>query len=286
MLPDTDRSKRDEARKLYLDSGGTKTLQTIANDLEVPLSTVKSWKKRDKWDDGLPKNGVTRKTRGHPKKPMRPNSAGNKRAAGTHKKPASTENYRQNKNALRTGLYASIKYANMTDDEKKLIGIVTDDDDPIEMQKCLIAELEVREARMYRRIAELQADKEGLVADIMITEIRVKNGEKTPQKATMQKRSAMAQILDIEAALSVVQRQKQNALNALHAMERNAEAMRMEKERLEIEQARLELQRKKQDLLDPNGEAEAEKRARTQKQMLSIADLIRAPAAPSRELPD
>lgn len=285
-MPSTDKEKREQAKKLYLDSGGIKKLQTIADEIGAKFETVRKWKSRDKWDDSLPKGSAAKKVQGRPRKVNRPGTYGNKNASGTHKKPASTENYKKNSNALRTGLYASIKYANMTDDEKKLIGIVADDDDPIEMQKCLIAELEVREARMYRRIAELQADKEGLVADIMITEIRVKNGEKTPQKATMQKRSAMAQIIDIEAALSVVQRQKQNALNALHTMERNAEAMRMEKERLEIEQARLELQRKKQDLLDPNGEAEAEKRARTQKQMLSIADLIRAPAAPSRELPD
>lgn len=269
-----------KAKAKYLKNIGRKSLADIAKEIGIDSSTLYKWRKRYKWDDDLPPDKREIKS-------PRIASRGNQRAAGNHTKAKSNEKCLGNQNAYKTGLYAQIKYANMSDDEKKLIGIVCDDDDdPIQMQKCLIAELTVRESRMYQQIAQIKADEQGLVLDNVIQEQRVKKGESkgSPHMMTAMKKSAVDRILAIEAALSIVQKQKQAAISALHSMERNAETAKMERQRLEIEQARLELQKRRTDWLDPSGESESAKRTKAQEQLISIAALINAEDKPERTI--
>lgn len=267
-MPPIDNQARQEAKRLYLESGGTEKLRIIAEKVGAKLSTVKGWKSRDRWDDELPKASVAKKTRGRPKKVKRPGAAGNQNAAGKHKNtdalkgkrnaagPHRPDNYRDNKNAVRTGLYESIKYAFMTDEEKQLIGIMEEEPSKMELQIRLIAELEVRELRMYNRIAFLNAqkDKDGMISDTMT--VRSENaasgdGSAKPSgtlKVSKSKKAVLSQIMDIELALSVVQRQKQAAINALHRMEHDATIADLNQQRIDLERRRLEHQ-----LLRDNG---------------------------------
>lgn len=280
-MPGCDSEKRELAKKIYLESGGTVRLRIIAEQIGAKQETVRGWKARDKWDDSLPKEARS-------KKKPRGVFHGNKNALGNHTSPKSTKNYEGNRNAYKTGLYSKLKYADLSDDEKELVGIVCEDDDPIQMQRRLIAELSVRESRMYRQIAQIKADEQGLVMDSTIQELRVKNGDTkgTPYRMTAMKKTAVDKILDIEAALSTVQQRKQTAISALHTMLRNAESMQMERERLEIEQAKLELQRRRQAMLEPDNKNDEERLARMKSQMQSIADMINADPPPPRDLPD
>lgn len=280
-MPGCDSEKRELAKKLYLDSGGTIKLRVIAEQVDAKQETVRGWKARDKWDDSLPKE-----ERG--KKKPRGVFPGNQCAAGNHTHPKSTEKYVGNQNAYTTGLYAKLKYADLSDEEKELVGIVCEDNDPIQMQRRLIAELSVRESRMYRQIAKIKGDEQGMVLDNTIQELRVKNGETkgTPHRMTAMKKTAVDKILDIEAALSIVQQRKQNAISALHTMLKSKETMKLERERLKIEQAKLDLMRRKQELMEPDGKNDAERLERMNAQMKSIADMINADPPPPRELPD
>lgn len=284
-MPGCDSKKRGLAKKLYLDSGGTIKLRVIAEQVDAKQETVRGWKARDKWDDSLPKEELGKKK---PRGLHKGDCIGNANAAGNHTHPKSTEKYVGNQNAYTTGLYAKLKYADLSDEEKELVGIVCEDNDPIQMQRRLIAELTVRESRMYHQIAKIKADDQGLVVDSTIQELRVKNGDTkgTPHRMTAMKKTAVDKILDIEAALSIVQQRKQTAISSLHTMLRNTESMKMERERLEIEQAKLELQRRRQAMLEPDNKNDEERLARMKSQMQSIADMINADPPPPRDLPD
>lgn len=49
-MPGCDSEKRELAKKLYLDSGGTIKLRVIAEQIGAKHENVRGWKARDKWD--------------------------------------------------------------------------------------------------------------------------------------------------------------------------------------------------------------------------------------------
>lgn len=63
---------REKARRMFLNSKGTKKPKEIAEKLGVKPSQVRKWKSLDKWDDDLirtlPKGTITEKKRNVPKK--------------------------------------------------------------------------------------------------------------------------------------------------------------------------------------------------------------------------
>ena len=48
-MPRARSPKRDEAYKIWLDSGGKKKLKDIASDLGVSETQIRKWKNLDKW---------------------------------------------------------------------------------------------------------------------------------------------------------------------------------------------------------------------------------------------
>lgn len=258
-MPQDSTEKRGKAKQLYVESGGIMLLKDIASQLEVPPSTVSLWKKVDEWDKSLKRK---------PKKKPRPGSIGNKRAAGPQ--PSN----RNNKKALRHGLYEKIKYDTMTEDEIKLIDEVRRIDDQIRLQLDLIAELDVRERRMYARIAAIQEaaikSKDGLITDNTIFQIngKAKAGENDEESTSgksslsrMRKR-ATELIQDIESVLNIVQRQKQNAILALHKLTEDKITRENEQTRLELEKRRVDILERRLALIDPTLESDTLKEAR------------------------
>lgn len=258
-MPQESTEKREKAKQLYVESGGIMLLKDIASQLEVPPSTVSLWKKTDQWDKSLKRK---------PKKKKRPGSIGNTRAAGPQ--PSN----RNNKKALRHGLYEKIKYDTMTPEEIQLIDQVRNNDDQIQMIVNHIAELEVRERRMYARIAAVEEaaskSKDGLITDNTIFQIngKAKAGENDEETTSgksslsrMRKR-ATELIQDIEVALTIVQRQKLNAIMSLHKLTEDIITRTNEDKRLEMERRRVETLERRLALVDPAVESDTLKEAR------------------------
>ncbi len=76
-MPRARSPKRDEAYKMWLDSGGKKKLKDIASDLGVLESQVRKWKNLDKWN-----GNVTNQSKGNVTKRKRGGQPGNHNATG------------------------------------------------------------------------------------------------------------------------------------------------------------------------------------------------------------
>lgn len=66
-MPRARSPKRDEAYKIWLDSGGKKKLKDIASDLGVSETQIRKWKNIDKWNGNVTnqlKGNVTKRKRG------------------------------------------------------------------------------------------------------------------------------------------------------------------------------------------------------------------------------
>jgi len=133
--------KREQARKMYEEGSKYKD---ISGKLDIPLNTLKSWKKRRGWQRG----GATKKkqpsNRGAPLNNQ--NAKGNKGGAA---KPF-------NKNAVKTGEYETIFAEYLTEEEKVLFQLEAD---PLLILQEEIKLLRIRQRRMMQR---LQAAEAGL----------------------------------------------------------------------------------------------------------------------------
>ena len=139
--------RRDEAKKIWLDSGGKKVLKELASELNVSDSQIRKWKSVDKWAEEL-KGNVTKSNSNVTNKGGAP--PGNKNAKGN--KGGSPP--KGNKNAIKTGEYETI-FADMLSDEEKDIYSKLNDD-PFFILNDEIRLLKVRQFRMMKRIKEAE----------------------------------------------------------------------------------------------------------------------------------
>ncbi|EPL0729861.1 phage terminase small subunit, partial [Acinetobacter baumannii] len=139
--------RRDEAKKIWLDSGGKKVLKELASELNVSDSQIRKWKSVDKWAEEL-KGNVTKSNSNVTNKGGAP--PGNKNAKGN--KGGSPP--KGNKNAIKTGEYETI-FADMLSDEEKDI-YSNMNDDPFFILNDEIRLLKVRQFRMMKRIKEAE----------------------------------------------------------------------------------------------------------------------------------
>ena len=139
--------RRDEAKKIWLDSGGKKVLKELASELNVSDSQIRKWKSVDKWAEEL-KGNVTKSNSNVTNKGGAP--SGNKNAKGN--KGGSPP--KGNKNAIKTGEYETI-FADMLSDEEKNI-YSNMNDDPFFILNDEIRLLKVRQFRMMKRIKEAE----------------------------------------------------------------------------------------------------------------------------------
>ncbi|EPI19920.1 hypothetical protein D354_01958 [Enterococcus faecalis] len=139
--------RRDEAKKIWLDSGGKKVLKELASELNVSDSQIRKWKSVDKWAKEL-KGNVTKSNSNVTNKGGAP--PGNKNAKGN--KGGSPP--KGNKNAIKTGEYETI-FADMLSDEEKDI-YSNMNDDPFFILNDEIRLLKVRQFRMMKRIKEAE----------------------------------------------------------------------------------------------------------------------------------
>ncbi|EOK13697.1 phage terminase small subunit [Enterococcus faecalis] len=133
--------RRDEAKKIWLDSGGKKVLKELASELNVSDSQIRKWKSVDKWAEEL-KGNVTNKGGAPP---------GNKNAKGN--KGGSPP--KGNKNAIKTGEYETIFADMLSDEEKDIYSNLNDD--PFFILEEEIRILKIRQYRMLKRIKDAEA---------------------------------------------------------------------------------------------------------------------------------
>ncbi|HAP6905790.1 TPA: small subunit of terminase [Enterococcus faecium] len=143
--------RRDEAKKIWLESNGEKQLKEIASELNVSDSQVRKWKSQDKWSAELKSNVTNGKSNvtnqgGAP--------IGNQNAKG-NKGNSRASPPKRNKNALKTGEYETIFFDTLSDDEKDIYSSL--DDDPSFVLSEEIRLLKIRQLRMMKRIKEAES---------------------------------------------------------------------------------------------------------------------------------
>ncbi|HHX0206106.1 TPA: phage terminase small subunit [Enterococcus faecalis] len=140
--------RRDEAKKIWLDSGGKKVLKELASELNVSDSQIRKWKSVDKWAEEL-KGNVTKSNSNVTNKGGAP--PGNKNAKGN--KGGSPP--KGNKNAIKTGEYETIFADMLSDEEKDIYSNLNDD--PFFILEEEIRILKIRQYRMFKRIKDAEA---------------------------------------------------------------------------------------------------------------------------------
>ncbi len=259
--------RRDEAKKIWLESNGEKQLKEIASELNVSDSQIRKWKSQDKWSAELKSNVTNGKSNvtnqgGAP--------FGNQNAVG-NKGNSRASPPKRNKNALKTGEYETIFFDTLSDDEKDIYSSLNDD--PSFALSEEIRLLKIRQLRMMKRIQQAEAG----LNDEEVERLQQLRNIKTPLdvggKKLEIKREVMQDvqvsrktyrkiddILSIEDALTRISNQLTKAikqLNTLTTEESRNKVYNSQANKLEVEIDMLKL---KVDLLRSDSEKSTEEK--------------------------
>ncbi len=212
--------RQEQAKELFLQ--GMKLID-ISKDLEVPVGTIRSWKKRYNWDK---KSNATLHKRKRNVAKAKGGQPGNQNAIGNHGGAAPEGN----KNAVTTGEFETLLFDCLDPEEKQLAAAVPNDKEQLLFQEIQL--LTVRERRMLKRIENLrQAD---------FTTVSRKSGiEKGKMTDLSEDRATLGQIQNIEDALTRVQARKQAAIDSLHRF--GVDDARLQIELMKLDMAALKL---------------------------------------------
>ena len=212
--------RQEQAKEMFLQ--GIKLID-ISKALEVPVGTIRSWKKRYNWDE---KSNATLHKRKRNVAKAKGGQPGNQNAIGNHGGAAPEGN----KNAVTTGEFETLLFDCLEPEEKQLAAAVPNDKEQLLFQEIQL--LTVRERRMLKRIENLrQAD---------FTTVSRKSGiEKGKMTDLSEDRATLGQIQNIEDALTRVQARKQAAIDSLHRF--GVDDARLEIELMKLDMAALKL---------------------------------------------
>lgn len=164
-MPRQKNENREKARLLY--EHGDRTIRDIAEKLGIPITTVKSWKSRDKWNEPSKKprlKKIASKTQKDAKKDSegRNEKTQKRRGGGPPKGNMNGVGHgapKGNKNAAKHGGYSLAALGVFDDDELELM----DDPDPEEELIDQIKFYRIRERRIMKAINSLmsETDNEG-----------------------------------------------------------------------------------------------------------------------------
>ncbi|WP_277902058.1 phage terminase small subunit [Enterococcus lactis] len=259
--------RRDEAKKIWLESNGEKQLKEITSELNVSDSQIRKWKSQDKWSAELKSNVTNGKSNvtnqgGAP--------IGNQNAKG-NKGNSRASPPKRNKNALKTGEYETIFFDTLSDDEKDIYSSL--DDDPSFVLSEEIRLLKIRQLRMMKRIKEAESGLNDEEVDRLQQMRKIKTPIEKDGKKLEIKREVMQDvqvsrktyrkiddILSIEDALTRISNQLTKAikqLNALATEESRNKVYNNQANKLEVEIDMLKL---KADLLRNDSEKSTEEK--------------------------
>ncbi|MDB7101871.1 phage terminase small subunit [Enterococcus mundtii] len=143
--------RRDEAKRIWLESNGEKQLKEIASELNLSDSQIRKWKSIDKWSAEL-KGNVTNVKSNVTNQGGAP--FGNQNAKG-NKGNSRASPPKRNKNALKTGEYETI-FADVLSDEERMI-YSSLEDDPLYILSEEVRLLKIRQLRMMQRIKKAES---------------------------------------------------------------------------------------------------------------------------------
>lgn len=143
--------RRDEAKRIWLESNGEKQLKEIASELNVSDSQIRKWKSQDKWSAELKSNVTNGKSNvtnqgGAP--------IGNQNAKGNKGNSRASPPV-GNKNALKTGEYETIFFETLSEEEKDIYSSLNDDPSFVLSEEIRL--LKIRQFRMMKRIQQAEA---------------------------------------------------------------------------------------------------------------------------------
>ncbi|HGV8437428.1 TPA: phage terminase small subunit [Enterococcus faecium] len=214
--------RRDEAKKIWLESNGEKQLKEIASELNVSDSQIRKWKSQDKWSTELKSNVTNGKSNvtnqgGAP--------IGNQNAKG-NKGNSRASPPKRNKNALKTGEYETIFFDTLTDNEKDIYSSLNDD--PSFALSEEIRLLKIRQLRMMKRIQQAESglnDEEierlqqlrniKTPLDVGGKKLEIKREVMQDVQITRRTRRKIDDILSIEDSLTRISNQLSRAIKQL-----------------------------------------------------------------------
>lgn len=259
--------RRDEAKRIWLESNGEKQLKEIASELNVSDSQVRKWKSQDKWSAELKSNVTNGKSNvtnqgGAP--------IGNQNAKG-NKGNSRASPPKRNKNALKTGEYETIFFDTLSDDEKDIYSNLNNDPSFVLSEEIRL--LKIRQLRMMKRIKEAESGLNDEEVDRLqqLRKIKMpieKDGKKLEIKREVMQDVQVSRktyrkiddILSIEDALTRISNQLTKAikqLNALATEESRNKVYNNQANKLEVEIDMLKL---KADLLRSDSEKSTEEK--------------------------
>lgn len=258
--------RRDEAKKIWLESNGEKQLKEIASELNVSDSQIRKWKSLDKWSAELKGNVTIIKSNvtkgGAP--------FGNQNAKGNKGNSRASPPV-GNKNALKTGEYETIFYETLSDEEKDIYSNLNNDPSFVLSEEIRL--LKIRQLRMMKRIQQAEAGLNDEEIDRLQQLRKIKTPIEKDGKKLEIKREVMQDvqvsrkthrkiddILSIEDALTRISNQLTKAikqLNALATEDSRNKVYNNQANKLEVEIDMLKL---KADLLRSDSEKSTEEK--------------------------
>ena len=237
--------RRDEAKKIWLESNGEKQLKDIADELNVSDSQVRKWKSLDKWSAELKGNVTIGKSNvtnqgGAP--------FGNQNAKG-NKGNSRASPPEGNKNALKTGEYETIFYKTLSDEEKDIYSNLNNDPSFVLSEEIRL--LKIRQLRIMKRIQQAEAglNDEEIERLQQLRKIKTpieKNGRKLEIKREVMQYVQVSRkthrkiddILSIEDSLTRISNQLSKAIkqmNELYITDYKTDLMKAQTEKIQAE---------------------------------------------------
>lgn len=237
--------RRDEAKRIWLDSNGEKQLKEIASELNVSDSQIRKWKSIDKWSAEL-KGNVTNAKGNVTNQGGAP--FGNQNAKG-NKGNSRASPPKRNKNALKTGEYETIFYETLSDEEKDIYSNLNNDPSFILSEEIRL--LKIRQLRMMKRIKEAESGLNDEEIDRLQQLRKIKTPIEKDGKKLEIKREVMQDvqisrktyrkiddILSIEDSLTRISNQLAKAIkqmNELYITDYKTDLMKAQTEKIQAE---------------------------------------------------
>ncbi|EOS7761129.1 small subunit of terminase [Enterococcus hirae] len=237
--------RRDEAKRIWLESNGEKQLKEIASELNVSDSQVRKWKSLDKWSAEL-KGNVTNVKGNVTNQGGAP--FGNQNAKGNKGNSRASPPI-GNKNALKTGEYETIFYETLSNEEKDIYSNLNNDPSFVLSEEIRL--LKIRQLRMMKRIqqAETGLNDEEIECLQQLRKIKTpieKDGRKLEIKrevmqdvqVSRKKHRKIDDILSIEDSLTRISNQLSKAIkqmNELYITDYKTDLMKAQTEKIQAE---------------------------------------------------
>ncbi|WP_368024417.1 phage terminase small subunit [Enterococcus sp. C57] len=237
--------RRDEAKKIWLESNGEKQLKEIASELNVSDSQIRKWKSIDKWSAEL-KGNVTNAKGNVTNQGGAP--FGNQNAKGNKGNSRASPPV-GNKNALKTGEYEIIFFDTLSDEEKDIYSNLNNDPSFVLSEEIRL--LKIRQLRMMKRIQQAEAglNDEEIERLQQLRKIKTpieKNGRKLEIKREVMQYVQVSRkthrkiddILSIEDSLTRISNQLSKAIkqmNELYITDYKTDLMKAQTEKIQAE---------------------------------------------------